>query len=62
MHNIFTEEVNKIPLSSNHEKITQSRCYRRKHKKKHNQEWPQIPDHSYIMLIIGSGETNSLFI
>ena len=34
MHNIFTEEVNKIPLSSNHEKITQSRCYRRKHKKK----------------------------
>ena len=32
--------------------------------KGHNQNWPQIPDHPYRMLIIGgsgSGETNPLF-
>ena len=33
-------------------------------KKKHNQDWPQIPDHPYRILITGgsrSGKTNSLF-
>ena len=32
--------------------------------KKHNQDWPQIPDHPYRILITGgskSGKTNSLF-
>ena len=32
--------------------------------KEHNSNWPQIPDHSYSILIIGgsgSGKTNSLF-
>ena len=32
--------------------------------KKHNPNWPQIPDHPYRILIIGisgSGKTNSLF-
>ena len=32
--------------------------------KEHNPNWPQIPDHSYRILIIGgfgSGKTNSLF-
>ena len=32
--------------------------------KKQNPNWPQIPDHPYIVLIIGgcgSGKTNSLF-
>ena len=32
--------------------------------KKHNPNWPQIPDHLYMILIIGVsglGETNSLF-
>ena len=32
--------------------------------KEHNPNWPQIPDHSYWILIIGgsgSGKTNSLF-
>ena len=32
--------------------------------KKHNPNWPQIPDHPYTILIIwcsGSGKTNSLF-
>ena len=32
--------------------------------KEHNPNWPKIPDHQYIILIIGgsgSGETNSLF-
>ena len=32
--------------------------------KKHNQNWPQIPDHLHRILIIrgfGSGKTNSLF-
>ena len=32
--------------------------------KKHNPNWPQIPDHPYRILIIGisgSGETNSSF-
>ena len=31
--------------------------------KEHNQNWPQIPDHPYRILIIGgsrSGKTNSL--
>ena len=31
--------------------------------KKHNEKWPYIPDHSYIILIIGgsgSGKTNTL--
>ena len=35
-----------------------------KKKKKHNPNWPQIPDHSYRILIFGgsgSGKTNSLF-
>ena len=32
--------------------------------KEHNPNWPQIPDHSYRIFIIGgfgSGKTNSLF-
>ena len=32
-------------------------------KKKHNEKWPCIPDHPYIILIIrgsGSGKTNAL--
>ena len=32
--------------------------------KEHNPNWPQIPDHPYIILIIGgsgTGKTNSLF-
>ena len=32
--------------------------------KDHNPNWPQIPDHSYIILIFGdsgSGQNNSLF-
>ena len=32
--------------------------------KEHNPNWPEIPDHSYRILIIGgseSGKTNSLF-
>ena len=32
--------------------------------KEHNANWPKIPDHLYIILIIGSsgsGKTNSLF-
>ena len=32
--------------------------------KEHKPNWPQIPDHSYRILIIegsGSGKTNSLF-
>ena len=32
--------------------------------KEHNQNWPEIPDHSYRMLIVGGsefGKTNSLF-
>ena len=32
--------------------------------KEHNPNWPQIPDHSYRILIIGSsesGKTDSLF-
>ena len=32
--------------------------------KEHNPNWPQIPDHPYRILIIGSsvsGKTNSLF-
>ena len=36
-----------------------------KKKKEHNPNWQQIPDHPYIILIIGgsgSGKTNSLFI
>ena len=31
--------------------------------KEHNEKWPYIPDHSYIILIIGgsgSGKTNAL--
>ena len=34
-----------------------------KTKKKHNEKWPYIPDHPYIILIIGgsgSGKTNTL--
>ena len=34
-----------------------------KNKKKHNEKWPHIPDHSYRILIIcgsGSGKTNTL--
>ena len=33
--------------------------------KEHNPNWPEIPDHSYRILIIGgseSGKTHSLFI
>ena len=36
----------------------------KENKKKHNPNWPQIPDHPYRILIIGgsgSGKTNSLF-
>ena len=36
-----------------------------KEKKEYNPNWQQIPDHPYIILIIGgsdSGKTNSLFI
>ena len=36
----------------------------KENKKEHNPNWPQIPDHSYRILIIGgsgSGKTNSLF-
>ena len=32
--------------------------------KKHKRNWPQVPDHSYRILITGSsgsGKTNSLF-
>ena len=32
--------------------------------KEHNPKWPEIPDHSYRILIIGgsgSGKTNALF-
>ena len=39
-------------------------CYKRKLKKKHNPNWPQILGHPYRILIIGgsgSGKTNSLF-
>ena len=36
----------------------------KEHIKKHNQDWPQIRDHPYRILITGgsrSGKTNSLF-
>ena len=36
----------------------------KKETKEHNPNWPEIPDHPYIILIIrgsGSGKTNSLF-
>ena len=37
--------------------------YKRRHKKKHNPNWTQIPDHPCLILIIGdygSGKTNAL--
>ena len=55
-HNVFTEEINKIALSSNDDKRMKSY--------EHNPNWPQILDHPYRILIIGgsgSGKTNSLF-
>ena len=71
-HNVFTEEISKIPLSSNDDKRMQSfdsiETYsygsnKRKHKITYS-NWPQIPNHAYRKLIItafGSGKTNSLF-
>ena len=55
-HNVFTEEINKIALSSNDDKRMKSY--------EHNPNWPQILDHPYRILIIGGsgfGKTNSLF-
>ena len=76
-HNVFTEEINKIALSSNDDNIIQSNDsietyiervklddFAKENIKEDNPNWPLIPDHPYRILIIGesgSGKTNSLF-
>ena len=68
---VYTEEVNKISLSRNDDKRSQTfgrtRIYPyRKNAfkcKVHNSMWPYIPDHSYRILIIGvsgSGKKKSI--
>ena len=45
----------------NSNKIIQTLMMPKKGKKEHNPNWPQIPDHSYRVLMIrgsGSGKTN----
>ena len=47
----------------NSNKIIQTLMMPKKGKKEHNPNWPQIPDHSYRVLMIrgsGSGKTNWL--
>ena len=68
-HSLYTEEVNKIALSSSHDKRLQisdritSYPFTNENKSEHNLKWPYIPDHPYRILIIGgsgSGKTNAL--
>ena len=45
-------KINKIALSSNDDKRMQS-VDSKENIKEHDPNWSQIPDHLYIMLIIG---------
>ena len=74
-HNVYTEEINNITLSSNDDKRLQtfdritSYLYGilmnnyNKNKTEYYSNWPYIPDHPYRILILGgsgSGKTNAL--
>ena len=63
-NNLYTEEVNKIALNSNDDKILQTfDDYINENKTEHNKSWPYTPDHPYRILIIegsGFGKTNVL--
>ena len=71
IHNVFTEEVNKIALRANNDKgiqlfnsIETDAYVTKENIKEPNPNWLQIPDHWYRLLIIGgsgSREINSLF-
>ena len=69
-HNVFIEEINKIALSLNNDKrmqliaLMETYVITKENIKEHNQSWPQVFNHPYRILIIGSsgyGNTNSLF-
>ena len=68
--NVFIEEINKIALSLNNDKrmqliaLMETYVITKENIKEHNQSWPQVFNHPYRILIIGSsgyGNTNSLF-
>ena len=58
------EEIKCSNIIKQYKKIINSDDVTKENIKEHNPNWPEIPDHSYRILIIGgsgSGKTSSLF-
>ena len=72
LHDVYTEEVNKIALKGNDKRDLLERLkykminfdeYTKENKMEHNLKWPYIPDHPYRILTVGgsgAGNTNAL--